>query len=96
MQVLVNSGNLQDFRGNVLNWVSSFLSDRKMSVSVMGSSSRPRRVISGVPQGSVLGPLLFLIYVNNIASDLTCRYKVFADDLKIYACVYRRSVPGHD
>ena len=63
----------------------------------MGSSSRPRRVISGVPQGSVLGPLLFLVYANNIASDLTCRYKirVFADDLKFYACVHRRSVSGH-
>ena len=93
--ILISKLHCLGIRGNVLDWVSSFLSDRKMSVSVMGSSSRPRRVISGVPQGSVLGPLLFLIYVNNIASDLTCRYKVFADDLKIYACVHRRSVPGH-
>ena len=41
-------------------------------------------VTSGVPQGSCLGPVLFLIYVNHVVSGLTCRYKVFADDIKLY------------
>ena len=52
----------------------------------MGQRSSSKAVLSGVPQGSVLGPLLFLIYINHIASQLSCKYKIFADDLKIYAC----------
>lgn len=76
-------------QGSVLQWVHSFLSDRVMRVSVKGRSSQPRKVLSGVPQGSVLGPLLFLIYINHIASDLSCHYKIFADDLKVYACTRR-------
>ena len=71
--------------------MSSFLKDRKMSVCIKGHVSRPREVVSevvsGVPQGSVLGPLLFLIYINSVASQLSSPYKIFADDLKIYACV---------
>ena len=58
-----------------------------MRVGVQGHVSQPRPVLSGVPQGSVLGPLLFLVYINSIASDLSCSYKIFADDLKIYACI---------
>lgn len=55
-----------------------------MHVSVSGYPSDSRQVLSGVPQGSVLGPLLFLIYINYIASEITCRYAMFADDLKLY------------
>lgn len=68
----------------LLYWIGDFLVGRSMSVSVKGSISSPRLVRSGVPQGSVLGPILFLIYINHIASGLSCQYKVFADDLKIY------------
>ena len=49
--------------------------------------SSPREVKSGVPQGSVLGPIIFLVYINHIAANLTCHYKIFADDLKIYTCI---------
>ena len=72
---------------NLLLWISSFLTNRKMKVSVKGFLSRERDVLSGVPQGSVLGPLLFLVYINNIADQLSTDYKIFADDLKLYACV---------
>ena len=48
----------------ILTWIKHFLCGRKMQVLVSGSSSKPRDVLSGVPQGSVLGPVLFLIYVN--------------------------------
>ena len=58
-----------------------------MQVAVKGQLSSCRSVKSGVPQGSVLGPLLFLIYINHIGSKLSSDYKIFADDLKIYACV---------
>ena len=61
-----------------------------MQVSVKDRKSQPRQVASGVPQGSVLGPLLFLIYINHIASKLKCSFKIFADDLKIYTSVDRR------
>ena len=55
-----------------------------MTLQVKGKLSSPHCVTSGVPQGSVLGPILFLIYVNHVASNLSCHYKVFADDLKMY------------
>ena len=72
---------------NILQWFASFLSRRQMRVCIGGKTSRARDVMSGVPQGSVLGPLLFLVYVNSIASRLLSSYAIFADDLKIYACV---------
>jgi hypothetical protein len=68
----------------LINWIEDFLVGRKMSVSVKGEISSPHSVASGVPQGSVLGPILFLVFVNHIASNLVCQYKIFADDLKIY------------
>ena len=73
-----------NINGNLLKWIISFLTSRFMRVCVKGKSSSSRPVLSGVPQGSVLGPILFLIYVNSIASDLKCDYKIFADDLKIF------------
>ena len=74
-------------QGNILQTIHSFLSNRSMSVCVDGHLSRPGYVLSGVPQGTVLGPLLFLIYINSIGSNLSCSYKIFADDLKLYAYI---------
>ena len=73
--------------GQILSWISSFLTDRKMQVSVKGCFSNCRDVHSGVPQGSVVGPLLFLVYINHVCFKLTSKYKIFADDIKIYSCV---------
>lgn len=70
--------------GNLWRWISSFLTNRRMLVSVSGSLSSDVNIASGVPQGSVLGPLLFIIFVNHICSSLTCNYMMFADDLKLY------------
>ena len=78
-------------KGDLIGWIHSFLQDRQLQVSVKTELSRPRQVDSGVPQGSVLGPLLFLVYIDSVAAQLTSEYKVFADDLKLYACVKYRS-----
>ena len=92
--ILLAKLRLIGVRGEILDWISSFLSERVMRVSALGLLSQPRDVLSGVPQGSVLGPLLFLVYINHVGANLTCDYKIFADDLKIYACVHRRSGPS--
>ena len=75
--------------GNLLNWIQDFLTNRLQAVRVANSNSNFRPVLSGVPQGSVLGPILFLIYINDIVdifgSDLTV--KLYADDVKLYTSI---------
>ena len=73
--------------GNVLSWIKSWLEDRRQRVVLNGVNSDWIKVISGVPQGSVLGPLLFLLYINDIDSSVNVRIKKFADDTKLYARV---------
>ena len=72
-------------RGVELSWFSSYLSKRKQFVSVNGSTSDYLEVSCGVPQGSVLGPLLFLIYINDLPSvSKVLSFYVFADDTNIF------------
>ena len=72
-------------RGTTLNWFESYLSDRKQCVSVNGSYSCYLSVTCRVPQGSVLGPLLFLIYINDLPlSSSKLAFYLFADDTNIY------------
>ena len=72
--------------GNVLGWVSSFLSNRTQCVHLNGEKSSVAPVTSGIPQGSVLGPILFVIYINDmpdIVDNLTFVF-LFADDTKLF------------
>ena len=72
-------------RGQALDWFSSYLSNRKQYVSYMGSNSTVQNISCGVPQGSVLGPLLFIIYTNDLPNCLNQTKSIlFADDTTIY------------
>ncbi len=68
---------------NVRRWIENWLSNRKQRVVINGEESDWVTVTSGVPQGSVLGPLLFLIYINDIDKDVTGIISKFADDTKL-------------
>lgn len=70
--------------GKLLSWLRNFLTERQQRVCICGSFSNWTPVLSGVPQGSVLGPVLFLVYVNDIPNVVTSSTKLFADDTKIY------------
>ena len=71
-------------QGQVLEWIAAFLKNRQQSVVVDGATSSPVSVQSGVPQGSVLGPTLFLAYINDLPEDLSSLTKLFADDTAVY------------
>ena len=70
--------------GQTLTWIKSFLSNRTQTTVVGGCQSEVCSVTSGVPQGSVLGPLLFLIYINDLPDNISSKIRLFADDCIIY------------
>ena len=75
-------------KGDILSWIRSFLAGRTQSVRVEGETSGWQNVLSGIPQGSVLGPLLFVIFINDmpeVVKRSIC--KLFADDCKLYGAI---------
>jgi len=68
---------------NLCEWFNSYLKDRKIRTVVHGKSSDWYKISAGVPQGSILGPLLFLIYVNDIVEDIKCEILLYADDTSL-------------
>ena len=82
MQKLANSG----VGGNLFKWFQSCLTDRRQRVTVLGVTSKPLPVCSGVPQESILSPALFHLYVNDLLEAPTSsRAAMFADDIKIFS-----------
>jgi hypothetical protein len=77
---LLNKLSAYGIRGKVLGWIRNFLTNRKQRVAINGQKSAEVIVTSGIPQGSVLGPTLFLVYVNDLPEVILSILKLFADD----------------
>ena len=77
--------------GPVLLWVKSFLSCRSQYVVLEGKNSISTKVLSGVPQGTVLAPLLFLLYINDLPSCVNNKVKLYADDVLLYSFIESES-----
>ena len=76
------------FKNNLLNWFQSYLFQRRQQVTVLGSTSSSLPVVSGVPQGSILGPVLFLLYVNDLPDAVSSStVATFADDTKLFKTI---------
>ena len=74
-------------RGHILKWISTFLENRTQRVICDGKESGESNVTSGVPQGTVLGPLLFLAYINDLPECVTSTARLYADDSLIYRVI---------
>ena len=78
-------------RNHTLSWIGAFLYNRTQTTVVNGVHSSYVEVISGVPQGSVLGPMLFLLYINDINNAMTSQNKLFADDSVLYRNIQNKN-----
>ena len=88
---LVDKIKAHGINGNILSWIQDFLSNRLQKVIINGSQSDEKEVTSGIPQGSVLGPILFVLYINDLPSIVHSDIRLFADDTKLFT---RSDVPG--
>ena len=74
-------------KDSLLSWIRSYLRNRHQRVVIANATSNWSAINAGVPQGSILGPLLFLIYINDIVSDIEANVRLFADDTSLYIIV---------
>ena len=78
-------------KGNVLAWINNYLKDRQQRVCLNGQYSDWRTILAGIPQGSILGPLLFLIFINDITEVVRfTQIRLFADDTCLFLTVDNR------
>ena len=82
--------------GNLLNLLEDFLKERKQRVVLNEQVSTWKNINAGVPQGSVLSPLLFLIYINDLTEALTTNVKLFADDTSLFSVVHDTQTSAND
>ena len=82
--------------GNLLALIKSFLKDRRQRTVLNEQSSSWGDISAGVPQGSILGPLFFLVYINDLTEDLKCNVKLFADDTSLFTVVQDSDSAAND
>ena len=83
-------------KGNLLKFLQSFLSNRVQRVVLNGQCSEWKNISAGVPQGSILGPLLFLIYINDLPDGLQSDVKMFADDTCLFSVIKDKNDSAND
>ena len=84
MLVFFTNVSLNGISGQIFDLISSFLNNRRLQVVLNGKSSQEHPVNTGVPQGSILGPTLFLLYINDFPDDVICNIAIYADDTTLY------------
>ena len=82
--------------GQIFGLISSFLSNRRLRVVLDGKSSQEYPVNAGVPQGSILGPTLFLLYINDLPDNVICTIAIYTDDTTLYSSVIRHLISGNN
>ena len=83
-QILIRKSKSHSMGNSIMNWIEQWLTERRQRVVVGGEVSSWKSVLSGVPQGSVLGPILFLVYINGLEEGVTGKILKFADDTKLF------------
>ena len=82
--------------GDLLNLIMHYLTDRSQRVLLNGQCSNWQTILAGVPQGSILGPLVFLIYINDLPDRLKSKIKLFADDTSLFSVVKNKEESASD
>ena len=82
--------------GSLLALINSFLKDRRQLTVLNGQSSSWGDISAGVPQGSILGPLFFFVYINDLSEDWKCNVKLFADDTLLFTVVQDSDSAAND
>ena len=83
-QRLIHTLKAHGMGNNIINWIEQWLTDRRQRVVVDGEVSSWKSLLSGVPQGSVLGPILLLVYIDDLEEGVTGNILKFADDTKLF------------
>ena len=95
-KILLSKLKIYGIRGIALDWFCSYLSERSQYVFINGSRSSVKKIEYGVPQGSILGPLLFLIFINDITkSSKLFNYILYADDSTLSTCFSEDELGSH-
>ena len=83
--VLLHKFKSSGISGQIFDLISSFLGNRWLQVALDGKSSQEYPVNAGVPEGSIIGPTLFLLYINDLIDEVICNIAIYADDTTIYS-----------